>query len=86
MFGAVPGAVALGEGCSEEVTDAGPAWLCGAGAVLTEDSPFSLSESRALEGCPFLRFAVGMRHSIWKATQLVQGTPRLAASHRTFLE
>lgn len=24
-----------------------------------------------------------MRHSIWKATQLVQGTPRLAASHRT---
>lgn len=25
-----------------------------------------------------------MRHSIWKATQLVHGTPRLAASQRTF--
>jgi hypothetical protein len=24
-----------------------------------------------------------MRHSIWNATQLVQGTPRLAASHLT---
>lgn len=32
----------------------------------------------------FFRLGVGMRHSIWKATQLVQGTPRLAASHRTW--
>ena len=33
--------------------------------------------------CGFLRFGWGMRHSIEKATQFVQGTPRLAASHRT---
>ena len=31
----------------------------------------------------FFRFGVGMRHSMEKAVQLVQGTPRLAASHRT---
>ncbi len=31
----------------------------------------------------FLRFGVGILHSIEKATQLVQGTPRLAASQRT---
>jgi len=31
----------------------------------------------------FLRFGVGMRHSIWKATQFVHGTPKLAASQRT---
>lgn len=31
----------------------------------------------------FLRFGAGMRHSMLKATQLVQGTPRLAASQRT---
>jgi hypothetical protein len=33
--------------------------------------------------CTFFRFGVGMRHSIWKAVQLVHGTPRLAASQRT---
>ena len=31
----------------------------------------------------FLRFGVGILHSIEKATQLVHGTPKLAASHRT---
>lgn len=31
----------------------------------------------------FFRLGVGIRHSMEKATQLVQGTPRLAASHRT---
>jgi hypothetical protein len=31
----------------------------------------------------FLRFGVGILHSIEKATQLVQGTPKLAASQRT---
>lgn len=31
----------------------------------------------------FLRFGVGILHSMEKATQLVQGTPRLAASQRT---
>lgn len=33
--------------------------------------------------CVFLRFGVGILHSIEKATQLVHGTPRLAASQRT---
>lgn len=32
----------------------------------------------------FLRFGVGILHSIEKATQLVHGTPRLAASQRTY--
>jgi hypothetical protein len=41
-----------------------------------------LSTSLAL-ACVFLRLGVGMRHSMEKAVQLVQGTPRLAASHRT---
>ena len=47
-------------------------------------SPY-LSESfgPAAVLCGFLRFVWGMRHSIEKATQFVQGTPRLAASHRT---
>lgn len=31
----------------------------------------------------FFLFGLGIRHSIEKATQLVQGTPRLAASQRT---
>lgn len=31
----------------------------------------------------FLRFGVGILHSIENATQFVHGTPRLAASHRT---
>jgi hypothetical protein len=31
----------------------------------------------------FLRFGVGILHSMEKATQLVQGTPKLAASQRT---
>jgi hypothetical protein len=32
----------------------------------------------------FLRFGEGILHSMLKATQLVQGTPRLAASQRTW--
>lgn len=32
----------------------------------------------------FLRFGVGILQSMEKATQLVHGTPRLAASHRTY--
>jgi hypothetical protein len=32
----------------------------------------------------FFRFGVGMRHSMEKAVQFVQGTPRLAASQRTW--
>lgn len=32
----------------------------------------------------FFRFGDGILHSIEKATQLVQGTPRLAASQRTW--
>lgn len=43
--------------------------------------------SESLDGaalaCAFFRFGCGMRHSIWKATQLVHGTPRFAASQRT---
>lgn len=43
--------------------------------------------SESLEGAAlawaFFRFGCGMRHSIWKATQLVHGTPRFAASQRT---
>lgn len=35
--------------------------------------------------CVFFLFGVGILHSIWKATQLVQGMPREAASQRTFL-
>lgn len=35
--------------------------------------------------CAFLRLGVGMRHSIENATQLVHGTPRLAASQRTYI-
>jgi hypothetical protein len=36
--------------------------------------------------CAFFRLGVGMRHSIEKATQLVHGTPRLAASQRTCID
>jgi hypothetical protein len=42
-----------------------------------------LSESLVRPPCVFLRFGVGILHSMEKATQLVHGTPRLAASHRT---
>jgi hypothetical protein len=41
----------------------------------------SVSFGRA---CVFFRLGAGMRHSMEKAVQLVQGTPRLAASHRTY--
>lgn len=45
-----------------------------------------LSESLAVEAaCAFFLFGLGILHSIWKATQLVQGMPSEAASHRTFL-
>lgn len=43
-----------------------------------------LCESWALTVAVFLRFGAGMRHSMEKAVQLVQGTPRLAASQRTW--
>ena len=33
----------------------------------------------------FFRLGVGILHSIEKATQFVHGTPRLAASHRTYI-
>lgn len=44
----------------------------------------NLSES--FEGLLWVFFLLGggIMHSIEKATQLVHGTPRLAASHRTF--
>lgn len=45
-----------------------------------------LSESLVVEAVwVFFLLGVGILHSIWKATQLVQGTPREAASQRTFL-
>ncbi len=43
-----------------------------------------LSESLDWEPGAFFLLGDGMRHSIEKATQLVQGMPRLAASHRTY--
>lgn len=33
----------------------------------------------------FFRLGVGILHSMEKATQLVHGTPKLAASHRTYI-
>ena len=42
-----------------------------------------LSESFAFP-CAFFLFGAGILHSMEKATQLVHGTPRLAASHRTY--
>jgi hypothetical protein len=46
-----------------------------------------LSESLAFPAAVdvFFRFGVGILHSIEKATQLVHGTPKLAASHRTYV-
>lgn len=45
-----------------------------------------LSESLVVEAVwVFFLLGVGILHSIWKATQLVQGMPREAASQRTFL-
>lgn len=44
-----------------------------------------LSESFALPVTVFFLFGVGILHSIENATQLVHGTPKLAASHRTYL-
>ena len=42
-----------------------------------------LSESLDLLAV-FFRLGAGILHSIAKAVQLVHGTPKLAASHRTF--
>lgn len=42
-----------------------------------------LSESFAFP-CAFFLFGAGILHSMEKATQLVHGTPRLAASQRTY--
>jgi hypothetical protein len=42
-----------------------------------------LSESFALAAVVFFRLGVGILHSMEKATQLVHGTPKLAASQRT---
>lgn len=45
-----------------------------------------LSESLVVEAVwVFFLLGWGILHSIWKATQLVQGMPREAASHLTFL-
>lgn len=45
-----------------------------------------LSESFAVDVVwVFFLFGVGIRHSIWKATQFVHGIPSEAASQRTFL-
>ncbi len=33
----------------------------------------------------FFRFGVGILHSIENAVQFVHGTPKLAASHRTYI-
>lgn len=59
----------------------------GAGLVETwagirANSPYP---GRSFDLAFFLRFGVGILHSIEKATQLVQGTPRLAASQRTWI-
>lgn len=44
-----------------------------------------LSESFAFAAeLVFFLFGVGILHSMLNATQFVQGTPRLAASHRTW--
>ena len=43
-----------------------------------------LSESFALPAAVFFRFGVGILHSMENATQFVHGTPRLAASQRTY--
>jgi hypothetical protein len=49
-------------------------------------SPASLAPSASLarDVAVFLRFGVGMRHSMEKAVQFVQGTPSDAASQRTW--
>lgn len=45
-----------------------------------------LSESLVVEAvCVFFLLGWGILHSIWKATQFVQGMPSEAASQRTFL-
>jgi hypothetical protein len=44
-----------------------------------------LSESFAFPAAVFFLLGVGILHSIENATQLVHGTPKLAASHRTYL-
>lgn len=49
-----------------------------------EGSRWYLSPSFARAVCVFLRLGWGMRHSMPKAVQLVQGMPSEAASHRTY--
>lgn len=65
--------------------DAGAGLVGGSDGVQREKRPSYLSESFACDppAAAFFLFGVGMRHSMEKATQLVQGTPRLAASQRT---
>lgn len=53
--------------------------------VLECDGVTDLSESFCLLPVFFL-FGLGILHSILKATQLVHGTPRLAASQRTYYD
>ena len=55
--------------------------LTGERVSLSPRSLWSASWARAV--CVFLRLGVGMRHSMEKAVQFVQGTPREAASQRT---
>ena len=76
---AAPGVALLGAGeRSSSPNSLSSQRDCSNGGVLTH-----LCESCALVACVFLRLGVGMRHSMEKAVQLVQGTPRLAASQRT---
>lgn len=51
---------------------------------LLSSASLAPSASLARDVCVFLRFGVGMRHSMEKAVQLVQGTPSEAASQRTW--
>lgn len=57
--------------------------VAGEGWTMLLLSSRSLLDSFCLEDV-FFRLGEGILHSILKATQLVQGTPRLAASQRTF--
>jgi len=93
-FGLFPLQEALPLGCRQgsEVSASHPA-LCRrvrygypvsiAAAISTSQSGTDLSESLTFVDCNLFRFGVGILHSMEKATQFVQGTPKLAASHRT---
>jgi len=47
-------------------------------------SYLSVSLTFPAEPAVFFRFGTGILHSMENATQFVHGTPRLAASHRTY--